>query len=186
MSRGMNPDAAGDRDILDRMHIQGKRRDERIPEADIEKTLRLVRAVRDLGTREAGPANFWSALSVTDQGDLLSAAQKRTFPAGAVLMREGEHAGSVLVVLDGRVKAWVHEQGRERTVAERGPGDVVGEQGATPGGVRSATVVTLEPVLALVMTTEDFAVFASEHPEVPDIVKQYSYDRLLGRPDPPG
>jgi CRP-like cAMP-binding protein len=185
MNEEISTDAAGHLNILDWMHTQGKRHGERVPEFDVEKTVRLVRAVRDLSTRDADTRNFWTALTPSEQDDLILAAQKRTFPAGTPLMREGEEAESVMVILDGRTKVCVQQGDRERVIAERFPGDSVGEHGAAPGGVRSATVIATEPVLALVMTTEDFALFAGKHPDLPDIVKQQSYDRVTDPPDPP-
>jgi hypothetical protein len=185
MSKRTHPGAGDHGDILDRMHVRGKRHDERVPELDIEKTLRLVRAIRDLGTREPDPANFWTMLTTIAQGDLVSAAQKQTFSADTALMRENERADSVMVILDGRTKVSVYENGRERVIAKRGPGDVIGESGVAPGGVRSATVTATEAVLALVVTTEDFTALASKHPDLPDIVKQCSYDRMTGRHVPP-
>ena len=92
-------------------------------------------------------------------------------------MHEGEPAGNVMVILDGRTKVCVREGGRERVVAERGPGDFVGESGRPPSGVRSATVIAIEPVLALVMKTEDYAAFVGEHFGVPDVVKRLVKDR---------
>jgi CRP-like cAMP-binding protein len=186
MSKGISADAAGQGGILDWMHSQGKQRAERIPDFDAAQTLRLLRAARDISARDAGPTNFWAALTPTEQGDLISAARKRAFPAGTVLMHEGEPAENVMVILDGRTKVCIHESGRERVIAERGPGDIVGEGGRAPRGIRSATVIAIEPVLALIMTTEDFVVFAEEHPDLPDIVKQHVYARLTGWPDPPG
>jgi signal-transduction protein with cAMP-binding, CBS, and nucleotidyltransferase domain len=183
MSNGKSADAADREDILDWMHRQGGQRDERAPEFDVEDTLRLVRAVRGVSAEDADTPNFWNALTPAEQGDLVSAARRRTFPAGAALMHEGERADWVMVILRGRTKVYVEEDGRERVVAERGPGEVVGEHGTPPGGVRNATVVALEPVLALVLTTDDFAVFAGEHPDLPDIVKQQTYDRTTD-PDP--
>jgi CRP-like cAMP-binding protein len=177
MSKAISANPADHGDILDWMHAQGKRRDERVPEFDAERALRLVRAVRDIGARDADPVNFWAALTPTEQGDLVSAAQKRAFQADAALMREGEPADNVMVILDGRTKICVRERGRERVIAERGPGDVVGERGTAHGDVRSASVLAIEPVLALVMTTEEFTVFADEHPNLQDIVKQQFYDR---------
>jgi CRP-like cAMP-binding protein len=94
-----------------------------------------------------------------------------------VLMREGERAETVMVILDGHVKVRVDDQGRERVIADRRPGDVIGESGAEPGGVRNATVVATEPVLALVLTTENYRAFVSEHPDLPLIVKQQTWDR---------
>jgi CRP-like cAMP-binding protein len=178
MSTGKHPDEGNQGDILERMHVRGRRRDERVPDFDIEKTLRLVRAIRDLAAREGDPAIFWAALTTTAQGDLVSAAQKQVFAAGTALMREGERAGSVMVILDGRTKVCVEENGRERVVAERGPGDIIGESGVAPGGVRSATVTATEEVLALVVMTEHFAALAGKHPDLPDLVKQHSYDRV--------
>jgi CRP-like cAMP-binding protein len=48
-------------------------------------------------------------------------------------MREGERAGEVFVILDGWTKVSLDEQGQERVMAERGPGDLVGERGTVPG-----------------------------------------------------
>jgi hypothetical protein len=177
MSNGTSVVAADHGDILDWLHAQGKRRRENLPAFDVEKTLRLVRAVRDLSVHDTGAENFWSALTPIQQGDLVSAAQKQTFPAGTALMREGERAETVMVILDGRTKVFVDDNGQERVIADRGRGDVIGESGAEPGGVRNATVVATEPVLALVLTTENYLAFVSEHPDLPLIVKQQTHDR---------
>jgi signal-transduction protein with cAMP-binding, CBS, and nucleotidyltransferase domain len=159
------------------MHKQSRTRDEQVPEFDMEKTLHLLRVVRDVSARDSDTVNFWTALSPGEQGDIVSAAHKQTFPVGAVLMREGEHADNVMVILTGLTKICVEENGHERVIAFRGPGDLVGEHGAAPGGVRSATVVAAEEVLALVIRTGDFAAFIAEHPGLPDLVKQHVYDR---------
>ena len=180
MSNGISADPAGHEDIFDWLHALGKRREERVPEFDAEKTLRLVRAVRDISTRGSGTVNFWNALTPTEQGDLVAAAQKQTFRVGVALMGQGEWADTVMVILDGRTKVCVDDGGRELVIAERGPGDLVGEHGIEAGGVRNATVVATEPVLALVLTTEDYLAFVSEHPDLPDIVKQQTYDRTTG------
>ena len=177
MSKETSVDAAGHGDILDWMHREGKRRGERVPEFDVEQTLRLVRASRDISARDVTAPNFWTALTPTEQADLVSAAAKQTFQAGTALMHEGEPAGSVMVILDGWTKVCVREGGRERVVAERGPGNFVGESGRPPSGVRSATVIAIEPVLALVIKTEDYAAFVGEHFGVPDVVKRHVKDR---------
>jgi CRP-like cAMP-binding protein len=49
-----------------------------------------------------------------------------------------------------------------------------------PGGLRSATVIAAEAVLALVISTDDFAAIISEHPSMHDIVKMQAYDRRTG------
>jgi Cyclic nucleotide-binding domain len=167
-------------DVLDWLYEHGRRHDEEVPEFDVEKTLRLVRAVREVSAREPDPTNFWSLLGHAERGDLVSAASKHEFPQGAALMREGEQAGNVMIILDGWTKVLVNAGGRERVIARRGPGDLIGEHGAAPGGLRSATVIAVEAVLALVIGTEDFTAIISEHPSMRDIVKMQAYDRRTG------
>jgi CRP-like cAMP-binding protein len=179
MSREISAD--GPENVLDWLYEQGKQRGERVPEFDVEKTLSRARAARD-----AGAVNFWSVLSPTERRAFESAACVQTFPAGTALMREGEQAGEVIVILDGWTKVCLDDDGQERVIAERGPGDLVGERGTVPGNVRSATVLAVDTVRALVMTTTDYASFVSEHPGVPDLVKKQIYDRLIDRPAPCG
>ncbi len=132
--------------------------------------------------------NFWSVLSPTERRAFESAARVQTFPVGTALMREGEQASEVIVILDGWTKVCLDDDGQERVIAERGPGDLVGERGTVPGNVRSATVLAVDTVRVLVMTTTDYATFVSEHPGVPDLVKKQIYDRLIDRsaPSAPG
>jgi hypothetical protein len=75
------------------------------------------------------------------------------------------------------------EDGLERLIAERGPGDLVGEGGTMPGNVRSASVIALDAVQALVMKTADYTAFVAEYPGIPDLVKKQTYDRATGRAD---
>jgi hypothetical protein len=96
-------------------------------------------------------------------------------------MREGEQGDHVMVILRGRVEIWVSEGGRERLIAHRGPGQLVGERAILEVNVRSATVVAPEMVRALVMTTEDFALFVSTHRSVLALVQNQIDER-----QPPG
>lgn len=171
----MNAGTTGHRDVLDWLHEQGKQRGQRVPAFDVEEILRLVRAARG-----AEAVNFWAALSPAEQEAFAAAAHERRFPAGGVLMREGDRAGHVMVIRAGRVKVCVKANDGERVIAERAAGDLVGEHGTMPGGVRSASVIAVEAVFALVMRTEDYIAFVAEHPAVPDIMKQHVYDRQTG------
>lgn len=178
MSEGTSADGTDHGDVLDGLYQRGKQRGNNTPEFDVERTLSRARAARD-----AGAVNFWSVLDPTERRAIESAAPVRTFPAGTALMREGEPAGEVMVILEGWTKICLEEDGQERVIAERGPGDLVGESATVPGKVRSATVIALVTVRALVMTTAAYGAFVSEHPGVPDLVKKQIYDRLIDRPD---
>lgn len=60
----------------------------------------------------------------------------RTVDAGQELMRQGEPATAMLLVLDGLMEIEVDG----RVVAEDGPGSLLGERAVLEGGVRTATV----------------------------------------------
>ena len=116
-------------------------------------------------------ASFWDALDPTEREALRAVASWRTFAAGARLMEEGEPADHVMVILGGQVEIRLNKNGRERVLAVRGVGQLVGEAGALKVSVRSATVVALDLIWALVVETRDFAAFLTAHPRVRTIVQ---------------
>ena len=60
---------------------------------------------------------FWSALTEAQQARLTAAARVRSFPKGAMLHRGGADCVGLLVVLSGRLRAYVlSEEGRELTL----------------------------------------------------------------------
>jgi class 3 adenylate cyclase len=103
-------------------------------------------------------------------------------------MEEGERADHVMVILGGRAEIRVDENGNERVVAVRGLGQLVGERGALQVSVRSATVIALDMIWAIVVQTKDFAAFISAHPRVLGIVhnqlgQRYAEDPANYRPE---
>ena len=88
----------------------------------------------------------------------------------------------MIVILSGQIKICIDENGTERVLAVRGLGQLVGERGALQVSVRSATVIALDTVWALVVRTADFAAFISAHPAVLEIVENQLYDRLTEHP----
>jgi CRP-like cAMP-binding protein len=136
-----------------------------------------------LVSRPHNPAgSFWDSLDPTEREALRSVASWRTFAAGARIMEEGERADHVMVILGGRVRVCVDDNGSERVLAERGLGQLVGERGALTVSVRSATVIALEMVWALVVQTKDFAAFISAHRRALDIVQGQLYQRSTEEP----
>lgn len=127
---------------------------------------------------QSSSVGFWGALSAAERQAFMLLARERTFAGGATLMREGEPGTHVIVILSGWTRITVHDKGRERVIAERGPGQLIGERAALHVSVRSATVVALEMVRGLVMKTADFADFVSAHQSVLGIVEGQVYGRL--------
>jgi hypothetical protein len=122
-------------------------------------------------SREIPAASFWDVLDPIEREGLRAMASLRTFAAGATIMQEGDRADYVMVILGGQVKVCIDENGTERVLAIRGLGQLVGERGALEVSVRSATVIALDMIWALVVQTKDFAAFLSTHPRVLAIVQ---------------
>jgi class 3 adenylate cyclase len=121
---------------------------------------------------------FWGVLTPPEQRAFAAVAQRRSYPRGSLLIREGDRPDHVFVILSGRTKIYVQENGTELILAERGPGELVGERAAMELSVRSATVVALEPVEALVMPTGNFQAFLQTHVDIQSIVDGQNYARL--------
>ena len=89
----------------------------------------------------------------------------RTFPKNTVLIHEGDSGDALYIVLSGRVKVYAsNAQGREFAIAFHGAGEYVGEM-TLDGGVRSASVVTIEPTVCAVVHREQFREFILKNPD---------------------
>jgi CRP/FNR family transcriptional regulator, cyclic AMP receptor protein len=108
---------------------------------------------------------FLDALAPDDVQWLRGRGLVRRFVPGVTLFREGEQSDCVMFLLRGRVKiATEAEAGREAVLAFRSPGEVLGELSAIDGQPRSASVVAVDPVEALVVATIDFRAFLERTP----------------------
>lgn len=89
----------------------------------------------------------------------------RSYPANAVLINEGDASDSLFIVLSGRVKVYSNNaDGKEIVITTHGPGEYVGEL-ALDGGVRSASVMTLEPTACSVVSGANLREFVAAHPD---------------------
>lgn len=107
---------------------------------------------------------FLARLGPAPTADLTARGRRRRWPAGASLFLEGERSGTVVIVLEGRVKVFsLTEHGEEVLLAVRGPGALLGELSAVDGAPRGASVAALEPVEALVVPAPAFLGFLADH-----------------------
>ncbi|MFD7498351.1 Crp/Fnr family transcriptional regulator [Streptomyces sp. NPDC059832] len=105
--------------------------------------------------RELVPASAWEGLA---------GFPRRPHPAGAVLLHQGESGSHVLALLRGIVKVVRGDRdGRERLLAFRGPGEVLGEVAVQDGGVRLAHVRTLSRCEVSVIPAAAFRDFVTRH-----------------------
>ena len=144
---------------------------------------RLLEDLRPAHGKDARAMGFLNSLAPAEREAFMAVAMDESFPRGAQLMIEGEQANYVMVILSGWTRITVRDNGEDRVLAERGPGQLVGERAALRQNVRSATVTALNEVTVLVMKTADFASFISAHPRVLEVVENQIYDRLIENPE---
>ena len=105
---------------------------------------------------------------VLDPGLLRDIARQggvKPYPAHAVLINEGDSSDSIYIVLSGRVKVYsTNAEGKEVVIATHGAGEYVGEL-SLDGGVRSTSVMTLEPTTCSVVSGANLRSFIAANPD---------------------
>jgi putative peptide zinc metalloprotease protein len=88
------------------------------------------------------------------------------YPAGALIVSEGDEADRVFLVADGRVEASIKQKAGTIALAALGPGEVFGESALVkPVGRRTATVAALTPALLLTLDAEVFDQLLDQNPD---------------------
>jgi CRP/FNR family cyclic AMP-dependent transcriptional regulator len=122
---------------------------------------------------------FLDALSDDERADLEACGRRRSYPANVAFVHEGDDVGFVVVLVSGRVKVGtLGASGREAIVAVRGAGDLIGELAAIDDSPRSATVTTLEPVDALLVSGSAFAALLERRPRIALVILRMVARRL--------
>jgi phosphoserine phosphatase RsbU/P len=88
------------------------------------------------------------------------------YPAGTVIMREGEPGSFACVILDGEADVFVALPGGPVHMATVGPGRIVGELGVFTDMQRTATVVARSDLAALRIEHDDLARLTAQYPSV--------------------
>ena len=78
----------------------------------------------------------------------------RPFPAGTLIVREGDIADEAYVIIGGRCEAYREERGRSVLLRTLGPGDVFGEGALFASEPRNASIIAVDDVTAIVVTHE--------------------------------
>jgi CRP/FNR family transcriptional regulator, cyclic AMP receptor protein len=112
------------------------------------------------------PPTWLDALDRGLAAELTALGRERRYAAGVVIFHHGDEPGSVLLLLEGRVKlAIAGPQGKELILGFLGPGELLGDVAALDGRPRSATAEAVDAVRACVVPRADFERFASSRPE---------------------
>ena len=89
----------------------------------------------------------------------------RRYRKGTLLIEEGDRGNTLYIILEGRLRAYCSsDNGREITLGVYGPGEYLGEM-SLDGGVRSASVETLEASACAVVTRETIRDFIHDCPD---------------------
>jgi lysophospholipid hydrolase len=124
-------------------------------------------------------SSIFPAISITALGELAAQFEVLRLEAGETLIRQGESEDCGYLILSGQVRVVSEDpQAGEKTLAELGPGQPVGELALWTGDVRSATVRTLSEVRAAKLTREAFDRWAKQHPEAGEVVDALVGNRL--------
>ena len=114
------------------------------------------------GTSDPGPS--W-ALPEAYVKELSEQGGIKAYPKNTVIVQEGDRSDSLYVILSGRVKIYLaDEDGKELLLNTQGPGEYFGEI-ILDEGVRSASVMTLEPSKFSVVTRDQFNAFLAQNPD---------------------
>ena len=97
---------------------------------------------------------------------LADKAVTRSVPKNVVVVTEGEFTRSLYMIVSGRVKVYLADDGGKELVLDiKGPGEYFGEM-VLDDGPRSASVVTIEPCQFSIIAVDDFKATLLEHPQI--------------------
>lgn len=120
--------------------------------AQLADTLKLIRPFSDLSrhVREA----------------VATHATVRPFGPGDVLLRQGEAADALFILLEGTADVWLNDSGRLVPIAHLQRHTVVGELGLVTQEVRSATVTATSRGCAAIIDKDAFEHLAGRYPRL--------------------
>ena len=121
-----------------------------------------------------GQVPFFAGLSKKELEQVATIADELDFPAGKVLIREGDRGREFFVLVEGTVEI---TRGGE-TLDTRDAPEFFGEIALVVDRPRVATVTTVTPTLALVLTDRAFKSLLQRSPEIALKVLQAVGERL--------
>lgn len=108
---------------------------------------------------------LFAGLERAELAPLAAVTVGRSYPAGQVIVNEGDRADTLYFVLSGQVKVFVAaEDGREIVLCVQGPGTYFGDM-MLGDGLRSASVMSLEPCRLAALARDVFRDFLVRHPD---------------------
>jgi hypothetical protein len=110
--------------------------------------------------------------------ELCAAAEERSFQPGEAMVRQGEPAEGLLILLEGTAHARLRGADRDHCIGRFTGGDLVGEMALVTREARSADVLADSPVRVLLVPTAAFDRLAVRHLELGIVLTELVADRL--------
>jgi CRP-like cAMP-binding protein len=105
-------------------------------------------------------------------------ATVREFSAGDVLLRQGEVADSLFILLEGMADVSLHEAGAVHSIARLDRKTVIGELGLVTHQVRSADVVAVTSGCAAIISKDHFEHIAGRYPRLSIAMSELIAERV--------
>jgi len=112
---------------------------------------------------EAARIPVLAALKEKDRKEILAHARQRTYAPGEAVVREGDSALNLFLIVRGQ--AHVASQARG-DVATLGPGEFFGEVGLVENHSRIASVIADEELTCILLPAWEFRSLLDAHPEM--------------------
>lgn len=119
-----------------------------------------------------------AAVSEFAMREVFAAADERSYQPGDVMIRQGDPADGLLVLLEGTAHAQLRGEDGGHWLGGFNGGDLTGEMALVTREVRSADVIADSPVRALLVPTAAFDRLAVRHLELGLVLTQLVADRL--------
>jgi NTE family protein len=110
------------------------------------------------------PVGIFADLDSTELEALAKETETRALRRGDVLVRQGDPADDLFIVLTGRFA--VTKEGRRDPIAEIGPEQPIGEIAFLTGGTRTATVTAMRDSVVLRLSRNDFDLLTAKCPSI--------------------
>ncbi len=108
---------------------------------------------------------LFAGLKRAELAPLAAMTVARSYPRNLIVVNEGDRAETLYFVLSGRIKVFVaSDDGREMVLSTQGAGTYFGDM-MLDDGVRSASVMTLEPCRLGALSRDAFRDFLAHHPD---------------------
>ena len=109
---------------------------------------------------------IFTDLSTEDLELVASIAREEWYPQNTAISRQGEEGNVMFVIVEGGLHVIRTTNGSDQVLAQRGPGDFVGEMAVIESAPRLATLLTQSDVRVLAIDGETFKGILRERPDV--------------------